>query len=275
MRLLNGSFNVLGGVRRSVASPPTPADPVATFVSEMFGAGQPGVLYLNSLEAQGEPALFSDTAGTTPLTGPGTVSRMRDLSGNGRFATVTSSSSNNPQYPGLIYDGSDGFHIEDTDMWRGSEGALVGATFNVDSTDSSSKLILGATVTPSTGSDLFILYCNGSQLRIGGRRLTSDSFQFVTVGTITAGVPYVAVAYINWLSGEATIRLNGEELTTPFQTPGLTDDQVRGTSIAQRYTGSTNFPGMIGSVFMRDASSVPSDLVKVSQFLANHDGIQL
>ena len=59
-------------------------------ISSLFGAGEPGAIYIPIPVVLGAQALFQDVAGTVPVTADGDpVGRMLDQSGNGNNATQT------------------------------------------------------------------------------------------------------------------------------------------------------------------------------------------
>jgi len=73
---------LLSGTR---SAPPTPFSPI-----DLFASNEPGVWY----DPSDLTTLFTDTAGTTPVTAPGqTVARMNDKSGRGNNATQAAAAS--------------------------------------------------------------------------------------------------------------------------------------------------------------------------------------
>ena len=88
-------FKVLGtGIGAGIVT----LDSLSSIISQLFGSGEQGGIYIPSPIVNGVQSLFQNSAGTVPVTADGDpVGRMIDLSGNGNHATQ-SVSGNRPVY---------------------------------------------------------------------------------------------------------------------------------------------------------------------------------
>lgn len=263
---INGHKAIRATLNGRVVWTPATAATTATqaLIDGLFADGQRGFLFGKEPVVDGRDALFKNMGGTGLVTAQGDlVGQLVDMTPNG-FNAIARTASTRAVYPGLRYNGSNSaYDVPQHGMLVNSAGVLVGVNFSVDAITPSAKYITGATTErrdDGSGSDLVIVYVVNSEIRIGGRRTSNESFQYATVGTLVAGQTYTFIGYVDFSTATARVIIDGQESTVPFQTPGTTDGIERGIGIGARYLATSYFPGTIGEVVMRDGPATVDDI---------------
>lgn len=118
-------------------------DALSALIKQLFGNGEQGAFYLPQPVVNGQQVLFQDAAGTIPVTADGDpVGLMRDISGNGKYATQTSSAAR-PVYrtDGILH-------------WLESDGVddHMSLPASLVEVDASQLMVLGVSMTINNGN---------------------------------------------------------------------------------------------------------------------------
>lgn len=173
---------------------------------------------------------------------------------------------------GLRFSGSQALRLDTAAGLSSLDGLTVIVVGCVDDT---SRLDLFS-ITNAGGGARALLYSGGDgNLRAGGRRLDTDSFQDVEIAPVTPGVPFILTATFDYEHGRFRGYKDGVlRVDTPFQAPGKSGSGAASAVLAADF----NVPSqrLKGWLFEMDAvRSAPTadDLVPLHHYLRITTGI--
>lgn len=254
-----------------------PVDPLKVLIQQLYGDGQGGGIITPSITLLGEQNLWQQFDGTTPVDVSGDpIGRNDDPSGNNYHATQ-SVSSRRPTYQAsggmewMESDGSDDYLALDPNIFQGASQGFACVSFSADSLGGL-QVITDFLLSEFSARDMFIIYLDGAELKVGGRRLDGDSLQTLSAGSVSTGEKYVVSAWVDWANAELRCRVNGVETSRVFQTAGVTNGDTRGAAIAGRSNGSASFNGKIYSTIIVDGPTTESGRIAAEMYASERAG---
>lgn len=206
-----------------------------------------------------------------------------DSSGNGRDFTQGTASAQ----PAIIssglnglqvrrFDGNDRLVCADRAILRNKPGGTLFVVFSTDTTAAGEGGLFSYYSASST--NLFYAGRNGSAITYGGRRLSANSGDFTTFGSISSSTFYILTTQQRWSDAEkeAWYLPSTTNLDSSFQTAGNSEnlDSQFDPSLGAIANGSSFFDGDMAEMILLDYSATTSERQIIEGYLAWKWGLE-
>ena len=223
-------------------------------------------------------ALWLDASDLSTITKDGSdyVSAWADKSGKG-FNVAQGTGSAQPLWASntISFDGSSDFLLSATGlalMKNKASGTMivVGSIENPANT-TAQFVYCSVTATAATRLGFTIGPTIGNSVRIGGRRIDTDSFDSTTAETITYGNTYIMTGISDYANAKAYLYLNNvlKQTDGSFQTAGNTSDTTsKNISIGADAAGTLFTKCILKEVLIYEKALTSTELTRVNQYLS-------